>query len=157
MLGMIRTWHKAPYGIPKYNPILVVTDLVHELYEDINLTLLIRMLENNGDEFGEFGMRDDADAIRMFCTLHVNRVRAIREGVVEVAMMKLKNQVLKKEILEILALLLTNLNSIKGMVEMDVIPCLFEILRENPNPVDTYMCIRILYSILVRMEAHFWR
>ena len=65
-------------------------------------------------------------------------------------MVKLKNQMLKRKMLEILALLSTNLNSIKEMAEMCAIPCLFEILRENPGPIDMDRCMLILYSIFCK-------
>ena len=89
----------------------VVAQLVVTLFEAGDLAPLVNTLEDDRDEFG---MREVASAINTLCRLSANQARAITEDLVEVVMIKLKNQVLVSEMLEILALLSTNLNSIRG-------------------------------------------
>lgn len=114
------------------------------LFEASALVPLIAMLEDEGDGFG---MKEAASAILNLCRLKENIARAIDEGVVEVVMIKIKNEVLVGEMMEILALLATDSNAIREMVEMNAVSCLFEIIRLNPSPRDVENCVLVLFAI----------
>lgn len=99
------------------------------------------------DDGQPLAMKDVASAIFNLCILHENKVRAVREGGVRVLLKKIMSRVQVDELLAILAMLSSSPKAVEEIIDLDGVPCLLTIIRENPCDRSKENCIAILHTI----------
>ncbi|KAL6967957.1 hypothetical protein U1Q18_033760 [Sarracenia purpurea var. burkii] len=104
---------------------------------------LIDLLE----EGHPLAMKDVASAIFSLCIIHENKARAVNDGAVRVIISKIVNGIHVDELLAILAILSSNQKAIEEMGELEAVPCLLGIIRENSCPRNKENSIAILHTI----------
>lgn len=107
----------------------------------------LKPLINLLDEGHPLAMKDVASAIFNLCIIHENKVRAVRDGAVQVILKKISSRTHVDELLSILAMLSTNQKAIEEMGQLKAVPCLFSIIRETSCARNKENCIAILYTI----------
>ncbi|CAK9137740.1 unnamed protein product [Ilex paraguariensis] len=92
-------------------------------------------------------MKDAASAIFSLCLIFENNEKAVYEGAVRVIFTKIMGGILIDELLAVLALLSRHERAVEQIGELDAVPSLLSILRENTNERIKENCIAILYKI----------
>lgn len=99
------------------------------------------------DEGHPLAMKDVASAIFNLCIVHENKARAVWDGAVKVILKKIKNQTHVDELLAILAIISSHQKAIEEMGELEAVPHLLKIIRENSCSRNKENSIAILHTI----------
>lgn len=108
------------------------------------------------DQGHPLAMKDVACAIFNLCIIHENKSRVVRDGAVGVILNKIENQMHVDELLAILAMLATHQKAVEEMGEVDAVPCLLSIIRENTCDRTKENAVAILHAICFNDRSK-WR
>ncbi|KAK3145045.1 hypothetical protein QOZ80_4AG0321970 [Eleusine coracana subsp. coracana] len=120
-------------------------------------------LDSNKEKIGELGAmeplidlfdngnivakKDAASAIFSLCLLHENKSRALKNGIVDVAMRATDDQLLIDGALAILALLSSNYEVVELISEFDGTTCMLRAIRESECSRSKENAVVVLFSI----------
>ncbi|XP_062185728.1 U-box domain-containing protein 9-like [Phragmites australis] len=120
-------------------------------------------LDSNKEKIGELGAmgplvdlldqgniiakKDAASAIFSLCMLHENKSRATRNGIIDVAMRAIDEQLLVDESLAILALLSSNHEMVEIITEFDGTACMLRAIKDSECSRNKENAVVVLFSI----------
>ncbi|XP_027364566.1 U-box domain-containing protein 9-like [Abrus precatorius] len=104
---------------------------------------LVRLLDSEN----ESASKNAASALFNLCLEDVVKEWSVEEGIVEIIIDKIINNIQVKQMMSLLALLAGHLSAVDALVGNEAVPLLLDLLRENPGSLIKEYSISILHSI----------